>query len=580
MPNPIATFSTTMGDIKCEIYLDQMPITASNFIDLATSGFYNGLHFHRVIPDFMDQFGCPYSKAIVSAFSNRANLRRSAANRQFHRALGTVRRRHACQSIQQRRSPRAPRMGDNNGYGENNHGTRESAECAGLIEPDPPVPSTERKRKRREAPLGEELHEKCKKANDLVVPKLEAFLDKNPTYAADHRFRHNMYEAAKKEFGLATKKVDISRSVHAVDKDGKAIYYDQDIELLFEPAGYNRRRGGRDMAMSSYEELHNNPSDDEAPDPEVEATVDKAIEVAEKAYTFKMRELERKRRWDDVENKLVDFVYSARPGAVLHIKNAYRRQRHFIHKRLGAREFYEPKNGYCIKHESTGEQDEETRRPMDVTVVETPNTNHQCEGVKKDGERCKMTSKMAWKEDIRKSTEPLRKGYCRCSYHANAPHYASPTSPPAPQPTPATPPPVEVLDCERVHKKKITAKMRREVEETNGDEEEEASDGEDEEGVQEEEEGDEAKGEEEEEEEEASSAKTIVPGSEANPVKVEAEAAAEEKDRIEGITCIGIEAVTEIPTTDAAPPPPPPPPQPVKKYRGPGSWMDEVMADW
>ena len=62
MPNPIATFSTTMGDIKCEIYLDQMPITASNFIDLANSGFYNGLHFHRVIPDFMDQFGCPYSK--------------------------------------------------------------------------------------------------------------------------------------------------------------------------------------------------------------------------------------------------------------------------------------------------------------------------------------------------------------------------------------------------------------------------------------------------------------------------------------------------------------------------------------
>ena len=39
-----------------------MPITVSNFIDLANSGFYNGLHFHRVIPDFMDQFGCPHSK--------------------------------------------------------------------------------------------------------------------------------------------------------------------------------------------------------------------------------------------------------------------------------------------------------------------------------------------------------------------------------------------------------------------------------------------------------------------------------------------------------------------------------------
>jgi hypothetical protein len=63
MPNPIATFSTTMGDIKCEIYLDKMPITASNFIDLAQSGFYNGLHFHRVIPNFMDQVSYPAREA-------------------------------------------------------------------------------------------------------------------------------------------------------------------------------------------------------------------------------------------------------------------------------------------------------------------------------------------------------------------------------------------------------------------------------------------------------------------------------------------------------------------------------------
>jgi cyclophilin family peptidyl-prolyl cis-trans isomerase len=62
MANPIATFETTMGTIKCELYLSQMPITVSNFIDLANTGFYNGLHFHRVIPDFMDQFGCPFSK--------------------------------------------------------------------------------------------------------------------------------------------------------------------------------------------------------------------------------------------------------------------------------------------------------------------------------------------------------------------------------------------------------------------------------------------------------------------------------------------------------------------------------------
>mmetsp|Transcript_139645 Transcript_139645/g.246594 ORF Transcript_139645/g.246594 Transcript_139645/m.246594 type:complete len:237 (+) Transcript_139645:89-799(+) len=60
--NPTATFDTTMGSFTAEIYLDRVPITASNFIDLSCSGFYNGLHFHRVIPGFMNQFGCPHAK--------------------------------------------------------------------------------------------------------------------------------------------------------------------------------------------------------------------------------------------------------------------------------------------------------------------------------------------------------------------------------------------------------------------------------------------------------------------------------------------------------------------------------------
>merc|ERR1719327_553952 len=60
--NPIATFTTSMGAINAEIYLDRVPRTASNFIDLAQSGFYNGVHFHRVIPEFMCQFGCPNAK--------------------------------------------------------------------------------------------------------------------------------------------------------------------------------------------------------------------------------------------------------------------------------------------------------------------------------------------------------------------------------------------------------------------------------------------------------------------------------------------------------------------------------------
>lgn len=62
MPNPTATFETSEGTFKAEIFQEEMPITAKNFIDLVNRGFYDGLHFHRVIPGFMIQFGCEYSK--------------------------------------------------------------------------------------------------------------------------------------------------------------------------------------------------------------------------------------------------------------------------------------------------------------------------------------------------------------------------------------------------------------------------------------------------------------------------------------------------------------------------------------
>eukprot|EP01031_Cornospumella_fuschlensis_P032294 gene32294-39054_t len=62
MPNPKAVFDTTMGRFEVELFADQMPLTAANFVDLANSGFYNGLHFHRVIANFMNQFGCPHSR--------------------------------------------------------------------------------------------------------------------------------------------------------------------------------------------------------------------------------------------------------------------------------------------------------------------------------------------------------------------------------------------------------------------------------------------------------------------------------------------------------------------------------------
>ena len=62
MANPIATLETSLGNIKVELFVDQMPMTAGNFVNLAKSGFYDGLHFHRVINRFMLQFGCPNSK--------------------------------------------------------------------------------------------------------------------------------------------------------------------------------------------------------------------------------------------------------------------------------------------------------------------------------------------------------------------------------------------------------------------------------------------------------------------------------------------------------------------------------------
>ena len=62
MANPTAVLETSLGNITVELFTDKMPITAGNFVKLANSGFYDGLHFHRVIDKFMVQFGCPHSK--------------------------------------------------------------------------------------------------------------------------------------------------------------------------------------------------------------------------------------------------------------------------------------------------------------------------------------------------------------------------------------------------------------------------------------------------------------------------------------------------------------------------------------
>ena len=54
-----ASFETDRGPIKVELFPEKAPLTVANFVNLARRGFYDGLNFHRVIPDFMIQGGCP-----------------------------------------------------------------------------------------------------------------------------------------------------------------------------------------------------------------------------------------------------------------------------------------------------------------------------------------------------------------------------------------------------------------------------------------------------------------------------------------------------------------------------------------
>ena len=58
--NPIVTFKMADGKVmKAELYPEIAPNTVKNFISLVNKGYYNGLIFHRVIPGFMIQGGCP-----------------------------------------------------------------------------------------------------------------------------------------------------------------------------------------------------------------------------------------------------------------------------------------------------------------------------------------------------------------------------------------------------------------------------------------------------------------------------------------------------------------------------------------
>lgn len=56
---PKATIKTNRGDVKVQLFVEQAPKTVKNFVELAQKGYYDGVIFHRVIPDFMIQGGDP-----------------------------------------------------------------------------------------------------------------------------------------------------------------------------------------------------------------------------------------------------------------------------------------------------------------------------------------------------------------------------------------------------------------------------------------------------------------------------------------------------------------------------------------
>ncbi|MCX5799667.1 MAG: peptidylprolyl isomerase, partial [Proteobacteria bacterium] len=63
-PPLMATIHTTKGDMRLNLFPNKAPLTVLNFVNLSKRGFYNGLTFHRVIPNFMIQGGCPMGNGI------------------------------------------------------------------------------------------------------------------------------------------------------------------------------------------------------------------------------------------------------------------------------------------------------------------------------------------------------------------------------------------------------------------------------------------------------------------------------------------------------------------------------------
>ena len=84
MSNPIVTITMEDGRImRGELYPEKAPNTVNNFISLANKGFYDGLTFHRVIPGFMIQGGCPNGNGMGGVLSMARTMAPNSAGSQF-----------------------------------------------------------------------------------------------------------------------------------------------------------------------------------------------------------------------------------------------------------------------------------------------------------------------------------------------------------------------------------------------------------------------------------------------------------------------------------------------------------------
>jgi peptidyl-prolyl cis-trans isomerase B (cyclophilin B) len=74
--------STSKGDMIAELYDNETPITVNNFLSLISKNFYDGLYFHRVIPNFMIQGGCPVGNGTGGpGYSIKCEI---TADKQYH----------------------------------------------------------------------------------------------------------------------------------------------------------------------------------------------------------------------------------------------------------------------------------------------------------------------------------------------------------------------------------------------------------------------------------------------------------------------------------------------------------------